>query len=323
MKAIRFHELGEPDVLRFEDVEKPAPGAGEVLVRVHAVGVNFADTRLRRGQYLVQPTLPIIPGAEAAGVVKEVGEGVDKTLFGRRVAFLGQACYAEYTTVNARQLIPLPDSISFEEGVAFPLQALTAYHMLYTMDRVEPGKTVLVHAAAGGVGLLAVQMAKQAGARVIGTTSSEEKAALARDFGADEVILYNTSDFAEEALRLTGGRGVDLSLDSVGKATLEGSMRSLAPFGHVIIYGAASGRPDPIDPINLFEKSIKVSGFWLVTAARVPEVAREGVERVVEWVASGKLRVLIGLKLPLSQAEEAHRKMEGRETVGKIVLTVD
>jgi NADPH:quinone reductase len=323
MKAIRFHETGGPDVLRYEEVERPSPGPGEALVRVHAAGVNFADTLFRRGQYLVRPELPAIPGAEASGVVESVGEGVDETIVGRRVAFLGQQCYAEYTRVNARQLIPLPDSISFEDGAAFPLQALTAYHMLYTMDEVGNGKTVLVHAAAGGVGLLAIQMAKQAGARVIGTTSSEDKAQVARDVGADDVILYNKVDFAEEALRITAGRGVDLVLDSVGKATFEGSLKSLAPFGHVIVYGAASGRPDPVDTVSLFEKSIKVSGFWLMTVTRVPEVMIEGVQRVVEWVATGRLKLTIGLKLPLSEAAEAHRKMEGRETVGKIILTVD
>jgi NADPH:quinone reductase len=323
MRAIRFHELGGPEVLRYEEVERPQAGPGEVLVRVHACGINFADTLLKRGLYLVQPQMPMTPGAEAAGEVEEVGEGVDRGLVGRRVAFLGQACYAEYTTVPARQLIPLPDSVSYEEGAAFPLQALTAYHMLYTVDHIAPGKTVLVHAAAGGVGLLAVQMVKQAGGVAYGTTSSEEKARLVREMGADEVILYNKTDFAEEVNRLTQGRGVDIVLDSVGKATFEGSLKSLAPFGHLISYGAASGRPDPMDVRRLYEKSLKVSAFWLVTAMRSPEVATKGVREVVEWVASKKLKLTIGLRLPLSEASEAHRKMESRETVGKIILTVD
>ena len=323
MKAIRFHELGGPEVLRYETVERPRPQASEVLVRVHACGVNFADTLMKRGLYLTQPQMPMIPGAEAAGLVEEVGEGVDSSLIGRRVTFFSQACYAEYTTVAVQQLIPLPDSISYDVGAAFPLQALTAYHMLYTIDRVAPGKTVLVHAAAGGVGLLAVQMVKQAGAVAYGTTSSEEKARLVREMGADEVILYNKTDFAEEVDRLTEGRGVDIVLDSVGKATFEGSLKSLAPFGHLVSYGAASGRPDPLDVRRLYEKSLKVSAFWLVTVMRLPEVATKGVREVVEWVASGKLKVTIGLKLPLSEAAEAHRKMESRETVGKIILTVD
>jgi len=323
MKAIRFHEIGGPEVLKYEEVERPRPGPNEVLVKVHAIGVNFADTLLRRGQYLVKPEPPVIPGAEAAGTVEEVGEGADENLVGRRVAFLGQQCYGEYTRVNVRQLIPLPDTISFEQGAAFPLQGLTAYHMLHTMDKVEAGKSVLVHAAAGGVGLLAIQMAKQAGATVYGTTSSEDKARLAREMGADDVILYNKSDFSEEIKRMTGGRGVDLVLDSVGKATFEGSLKALAPFGHLISYGGASGRPDPLDVNGLYEKSLKVSAFWLMTVSRVPEVALRGVEHVVALVASGQLKLTIGLKLPLAQAAEAHRKLEGRETVGKIILTVD
>ncbi len=323
MKAIRFHEIGGPEVLKLEDVEKPQPGPGEVLVNIRVAGVNFADTLLRRGAYLTKQALPAIPGFEAAGVVEEVGEGGDKKLVGRRVAVVGQRCYAEYTRVDQHQLIPLPDHLSFEDGAAFPVQALTAYHMLYTLDRIEPGKSVLVHAAAGGVGLLAVQMAKLAGARVFGTTSSEEKAKLVREMGAEEVILYNKTDFAEKIGELTQGRGVDLVLDSVGKATLKGSLRSLAPLGHLISFGGASGPPDPLEISSLYEKSVKVSAFWLMTVSGVPETAREGIERVTEWVASGKLRLLVGLKLPLARAAEAHRKMEGRETVGKILLTVE
>ena len=246
MQAIRFHTIGGPEVLKLEDVEKPRPGAGEALVRIHVAGVNFADTLLRRGRYARQPEFPETPGFEAAGVVEEVGEGVGGALVGRRVAILGgQHCYAEYTVAPAGQLIFLPDQLSLEDGAAFPAQALTAYHMLYTADRVKPGMSVLVHAAAGGVGLQAIQMAKQAGARVFGTTSSEEKAKLARDMGADEVILYNKADFAERIKELTQGRGVDLVLDSVGRATFAGSLKCLAPFGHVILYGAASGLPNP------------------------------------------------------------------------------
>jgi len=322
MKAIRFHETGGPEVLRLDEVEKPRPQPGQALVKIHAVGVNFADTLLRRGMYLVQPSLPTIPGAEAAGVVEAVGDEADRSWVGARVTVLGPPCYAEYTVAPVQQLIPLPDGVSFEQGAAAPLQALTAYHMLYTMDRVGPGKSVLVHAAAGGVGLLAVQMAKQAGAQVYGTTSSEEKAAHVRAMGADAVVLYDRTDFAQEALRLTGGRGVDLVLDSVGQATLAGSLIALAPFGHLISYGAASGRPDPVDLISLYEKSLKVSAFWLMTVTRVPEIAMPGVVRVMEWVASGQLKLVVGLKLPLEQAAEAHRQMESRATVGKILLTV-
>jgi NADPH:quinone reductase len=320
MKAARFHEIGGPEVLRVEDVDKPKPGPGQALVKVHVVGVNFADTLLRRGAYISQPSLPETPGYEAAGTVEEVGPGVESRLVGQRVVALAEHCYAEYVSAPAEGLIPLPDAVSFETGAAFPVQALTAYHMLFTVDKVDARKTVLVHAAAGGVGLAAIQMAKLAGARVFGTTSSQDKARLAKEMGADEVILYNETNFAEEVHRLTSGRGVDLVLDSVGKATQEGSMKSLAPFGHLVSYGIASGVPDPVEIPPLYEKSLKVSAFWLFTVLRIPEVARAGVEQVLSWITAGQLRLHIGLKLPLGQAAEAHRRMEARETVGKILL---
>jgi NADPH2:quinone reductase len=325
MRIIRFHKIGGPEVLRLEEVEKPRPGAGEALVRIHVAGVNFADTLFRRGRYARQPHFPETPGFEAAGVVEEVGEGVTQAFLGRRVTvYGGQRCYAEYAVAPVEQLIPLPDKLSFEDGAAFPVQSLTAYHMLYTSDHVKPGMSVLVHAAAGGVGLQAIQMAKQAGATVFGTTSSEEKAKLARQFGADEVILYNKEDFTERVNELTHGRGVDLVLDSVGKATFAGSLKCLAPLGHAILYGIASGVPESVNVMAaLFEKSLKVSAFYLFTVSQRPDVMREGIERVLSWIADEKLKMVIGLKLPLAQAAEAHRRIEGRETVGKILLTVD
>jgi len=323
MKAIRFHATGGPEVLAWEEVEKPRPASGEVLVRIHVAGVNFADTLLRRGAYVTPPSFPETPGFEASGIVEEVGAGVEPDLVGRRVAFRGQRCYAECATVPAGALIPLSDQVSFEVGAAFPLQALTAYHLLYTMDRVRPGMTVVVHAAAGGVGLLLNQMAKQAGARVLGTVSTQEKAKLARQFGADEVIVYTHTDFAERVNELTGGRGADLVLDSVGRATFAGSLRALAPFGHLIVYGAASGVPEKLNVIrSLMQKSQKVSAFWLFTVLQAPELAERAVRQVVDWVGSGQLRIHIGLRLPLAQAAEAHRKMEARETMGKIILAV-
>ncbi|MEJ2006756.1 MAG: quinone oxidoreductase [Acidobacteriota bacterium] len=323
MKTIRFHEVGGPEVLKFEDVERPRMAPSRVLVRIHAIGVNFADTLLRRGAYLAQPKLPETPGFEAAGVVVEAGEIADQNLIGQRVVVLGERCYAEYVSASPSQLIMLPDAISFEQGAAFPVQALTAYHLLYTADHVGPGRIVLVHAAAGGVGLLAVQMAKLAGARVFGTTSSMEKARIVQDAGADELILYTEVEFAERVAQLTYGRGVDLVLDSVGKETLRGSLASLAPFGHLISFGSASGTPDPIDVSNLYARSLKVSAFWLFTVTRTPEIAQRGVKQVLEWIADGKINLRIGLKLPLEQAAEAHRRMEARETTGKILLTVE
>jgi NADPH:quinone reductase len=323
MKIIKFYEIGGPEVLRYEVVERPRMAPNRVLVRIHAIGVNFADTVMRRGGYLAQPKLPETPGFEAAGVVVETGKNANSRLVGKRVVVLGERCYAEYVTALPSQLIGLPDNISFEQGAAFPVQALTAYHMLYTVDHVAPGRTVLVHAAAGGVGLLAVQMAKLGGARVIGTTSSMEKARYVQDAGADEIILYNQTDFAERVAEFTHQRGVDIVLDSVGKATLPGSLSSLAPFGHLISYGSASGRPDPIDVGSLYARSLKVSAFWLFTVTRTPRVAQHGVKQVLEWIGNGKIHLRIGLKLPLEQAAEAHQKMEARQTTGKIMLTVD
>lgn len=323
MKAVRFNELGTPEVLKLEDVEKPGPAAGEALVKVHAAGVNFADTLFRKGMYAVQTTLPETPGFEAAGVVEAVGEGADEKLVGRRVAVIGRKCYAEYTVAPATSLMPLPDGVSFDEGAAFPIQSLTAYHLLFTMDQARPGMTVLVHAAAGGTGLQLVQMAKQAGARVLGTTSTEEKAHLARQYGADEMILYTQTDFAERVKELTDGRGVDLVLDSVGRATYVGSLKSLAPFGHLVVYGMASGLPPKLDVIGtIFKKSQKVSAFWLFTTTQSPEIAARGVKQVTDWVAAKKLKLPIGLKLPLAEAAEAHRRMEARETTGKTLLVV-
>lgn len=323
MKAIRFHNIGGPEVLRLDEVEKPIPGEGEALVRIEVAGVNFADTLLRRGSYLAQPRLPETPGFEASGVVEDVGGGAGADWKGRRVAVMGEHCYAQYTKVPLGSLIPLPDGVSLEAGAAFPVQALTAFHLLFTAGGLKAGQSVLVHAAAGGTGLLAIQMAKQAGARVFGTVSTEDKGTIARQAGADEIILYTQEDFAKRVLAATGNQGVDLILDSVGKATYTGSVRSLAPFGHLISFGGASGAPDPVQLSTLYPKSIKVSAFWLFTAMRQPQLAAAGIERVLGWLAEGKLHLKIGLKLPLEQAAEAHRGMENRETVGKILLTVN
>ena len=214
----------------------------------------------------------------------------------------------------------MPEFVSFEEGAAFPIQVLTAYHMLHTAHGTTAGQWVLVHSAAGGVGLAAVQIAKAAGARVIGTVSTEGKERLAREFGADEVINYAAQDFAEETLRLTGGRGVDVILDAVGKPTLDGGLRCLAPFGHLILYGRAGGLAEPLNLYRLFEKSQKVSGFVLYTLSAMPARMREGIENSFALMRAGKLRLLIGRTFPLEQAAEAHRFIESRESTGKLLL---
>ena len=320
MKAVVFEKLGGPEVLHIAEVPKPEVKPGMMLIKVRAAGINFADTLFRQGQYMMQPKLPDTPGFEAAGEIEAVGDGVTNLKRGQRVAAMGSKMYAEYALAPATQVIVLPDSISFEEGAAFPIQVLTAWHMLHTSHKTEPGQTVLVHSAAGGVGLVAVQLAKAAGARVFGTVSSDSKISLVKEHGADDVINYATKDFAEEANRLTGGRGVDLILDAVGATTMEKGLTCLAPFGHLILYGRAGGPPEPLNLFKLFEKSAKVSAFTLYTVAALPELVRRGIEESIRLVAEKKVKIVIGKTFPLAQAAEAHRFIESRQSVGKLVL---
>jgi NADPH2:quinone reductase len=239
---------------------------------------------------------------------------------GQRVAALGRKMYAEYALAPAAQVIPIPDFLSFEQAAAFPVQVLTAWHMLHTAHKTGPGQTVLVHSAAGGVGIVAVQIAKVAGARVIGTVSSASKAALIKEYGADDAIDYATQDFAEEAKRLTGGRGVDLILDAVGATTMEKGLTCLAPFGHLILYGRAGGAPEPLNLFRLFDRSVKVSGFTLYTVAAVPEAMRRGIEESFKLIVERKLKLLVGKSFPLAQAADAHKFIESRQSTGKLVL---
>src|SRR6267378_8137179 len=255
MKAIVFAQTGGPEVLAQADVPKPEVRLGGVVIKSHAIGVNFADTRFRQGTYTVKPKLPDIPGMEAAGVIEAIGEGVTNLRPGMRVAAFTSRAYAEYCASPAFMAIPLPDSVSFVDGAAFLIQVLTAYHALHTVDSTGSGRSVLVHSAAGGVGLAAVQLAKAAGARVFGTVSSDAKAALAKEAGAEAIINYGTEKFADEVLRLTSDRGVDLILDAVGKPTFEEGLRCLAPFGHLVLYGRAGGPTDPLNVATLSAKS--------------------------------------------------------------------
>jgi NADPH2:quinone reductase len=321
MKAIVFSELGGPDVLKPADVPKPDVRPGMVLVKTHAVGVNFADTLFRQGTYAMKPRLPDTPGLEAAGVIEAVGAGIGHLRAGERVAVFAIKTYAEYCLASAPQVVPLPEAVSFEEGAAFLIQGLTAYHMLHTAAVTIPGQSVLVHAAAGGVGLMAVQLARAAGLRVFGTVSSDAKAALAIEHGADVVINYAREKFADEVLRLTDGRGVDLILDAVGMPTVEDGLRCLAPFGHLIIYGRAGGAPAPLELTTLSPKSIKVSGFRLPTLTTgFPDKTQESAQRCFALMREGRLRMHIGQTYPLDAAAEAHRALESRASVGKLLL---
>ncbi|AKF84380.1 zinc-binding dehydrogenase [Myxococcus fulvus 124B02] len=322
MRAIRYHELGGPDVLRLEEVSDPTAGPGQVRIRVKAAGVNFADTERRRGLYDAAAPLPRILGSEAAGVVDQVGAGVDSRWIGKRVVALALQSYAELATTSVDELLELPEHVSFEEAAGLLVQGLTAWHLLFTSAQVRKGDRVLIHAAAGGVGLLAVQLAKTLGAVVLGTVSSEEKAALAREAGADEVFVYGGAESVSDWVKqVTGGSGVELVLDSVGASTWASSLESLAPFGHLVAYGNASGPPPALEVEALYAKSLKVSAYWL----RTPHPAalqRQAREALGQALADGRLRVKLGLVVGLEEATRAHQQLESRATVGKVVLRV-
>jgi len=321
MKAVVFAQTGGPEVLTQADIPRPDVRPGGVLIKNHAIGVNFADTRFRQGTYTVKPRLPDSPGMEAAGVIEAVGEGVTNLRPGMRVAAFTSRAYAEYCVSPAFMVVPLPDFVSFTDGAAFLIQALTAYHLLHTADSTGPGRSVLVHSAAGGVGLAAVQLAKVAGARVFGTVSNDAKAGLVKENGADTIINYAGGKFADEVMRLTDDRGVDLILDAVGKPTFEEGLRCLAPFGHLVLYGRAGGAPDPLNVSMLSPKSQKVSAFSLPTLTRgFPDRTRESAERCFALMRDGRLKVHIGKTFPLAQAADAHRYLESRQSTGKLIL---
>jgi NADPH2:quinone reductase len=320
MRAIRIHENGEAEVLRWEEIATPAPGPGEVLVRIEACGVNFIDIYFRRGLY--KAALPLTLGQEAAGVVEAVGAGVSEVRPGDRVAYAGVlGSYAEYAVTPAARLVTLPPGIDSRQAAAAMLQGMTAHYLACTTFPLTASHTALVHAAAGGVGLLLVQMAKMRGARVIATVGSEEKARLARGAGADAVVLYTQQDFQAEALRFTGGQGVDVVYDSVAKATWEKSLHSLRPRGMLVLYGNASGAAPAIDPLllsqrgSLFLTRPKLNDY---TLTREELLQRAG--EVLGWVAAGKLRLRLEHVYPLAEAAAAQRALESRQTTGKVLL---
>jgi NADPH2:quinone reductase len=320
VKAIRIRSTGGPEVLRLEDVPVPAAGVGQVVVKIAAAGVNFIDLYQRTGQYRVP--LPFTPGQEAAGVVTAVGAGVTDVKVGDRVAYahvLG--AYAEYAVLPADRVVSLPNGVDAKVGAAAMLQGMTAHYLATTVYPLHPGDTCLVHAAAGGAGLLLCQIAKMLGARVIGTVSTREKAALAREAGADDVILYTEQDFEVEVKRLTGGKGVQVVYDSVGRTTFEKGLNVLAPRGMMVLFGQSSGAVAPIDPQILNQKGSLVltrPSLAHFIATRADLLARAG--DVLGWIRAGKLTVRIGLELPLDQAAEAHRRLEARRTTGKVLL---
>ena len=320
MKAIRIDGFGGPEVLRLAEVPDPSPGPGQVVARVEAAGLNFIDVYHRTGLY--PNPLPLVPGMEGAGVVTQVGPGVAAWREGDRVAWTGiLGSYAGHVLLPADRAVAVPLGMSTGTAGALMLQGLTAHYLCTSTYPLKKGDTCLVHAAAGGVGLLLVQMAKQRGARVIGTVGTEAKAALAREAGADEVVLYAREDFLEAVKRLTGGRGVDVVYDSVGKATAEKSLDCLVPRGMMVFFGNASGPVPPIDPLALSRKgSLFLTRPNLVhyVADRASLEARAAA--VLGDAAAGRLRVRIDRTCPLAEAAEAHRALEGRQTAGKVLL---
>ncbi len=307
--------------MELREVPKPELKSGTVIVRNHVIALNYGDVFFIQGQYLVKPVFPDIPGMEGAGVIDAVAPDVKGLAPGMRVAYIGMGAYAEFTRMRASRVIPIPDGTPFEQAAAFPIAVLTAWHLIHSCHHTSANQTVLVHSAAGGVGIAAVQIARAAGATVIGTVSSDDKADLVRKFGAREVINYEKQDFAAETMRMTNGRGVDLILDAVGKPTFEKGLTCLAPFGHLILYGSAGGAPDPIDVRRtLFPKSQKVSGFVVPMVYGMKEIHRRGLEAVFQLSREGKLTIPIGKKFPLAEAADAVRFLQSRRSTGKLLL---
>jgi NADPH2:quinone reductase len=318
--AIVMHETGEPEVLRVEARDPGAPGPGTARVRVAAAGVNFIDVYFRTGAY--PAPLPFVPGLEGAGEVEAVGPDAGGLAVGHRVAWASvPGSYADVVVAPCDRLVRVPAAVAPEQAAAAMLQGMTAHYLVHGTRRTEPGDTALVHAAAGGVGLLLVQMLRAAGARVIGTCSTDEKAALARDAGAEEVVRYDRGDFVDEVRRLTGGRGVDVVYDGVGRSTFESSLRSLRVRGLLVLYGQSSG---PVPPLDL--QRLNQLGSLFVTRPTLAHYTRDRAElelragAVLDAVAAGRLRVRIGARFPLAEAAAAHRALEGRRTTGKVLL---
>ncbi|HEX3463673.1 MAG TPA: quinone oxidoreductase [Candidatus Elarobacter sp.] len=322
MKAIRVARLGGPEVLEYADVPAPEPKPGEALVRQTACGINYIDVYFRTGMY--KRELPFIDGREGAGVVEAVGEGVTELKPGERVAYAmtpNMGGYAELNAVPARELVPVPDGVNDRDACAVMLQGMTAHYLVHDTFPLRPGHVALVHAAAGGVGSTLVQLAKLAGATVIATVGTEEKARLARGYGADHVIVYANEDFAEATRKIAGDKAVDVVYDSVGKDTWERSLSLLRPRGMLVLYGASSGAVPPIDPQRLAAQgSVFLTRPTLVDYIRTREELLQRTSDLYETIRSGKLHVAIGQTYPLAEAAQAHRDLEARKTTGKLLL---
>ena len=320
MRAIRIQQFGGPEAMGLEELPTPKPGDGQALVRIEAAGVNFIDVYQRAGLY--KNPLPYGLGLEGAGVVEAVGAGVTTVRVGDRVAWTGiPGSYATHNVVPADKLVTLPAGVDARAGASAMLQGMTAHYLAHSTYPLKAGDTCVVHAAAGGVGLLLCQMANRAGARVIGTVSTEEKAKLAREAGAHDVILYTRQDFEAEVKRLTGGKGVQVIYDSVGKDTFEKGFNCLAMRGYMVLYGASSGPVATLDPQALNAKGslfLTRPSLFHYTASR-EDLAKRAAD-VLGWIQKGELKLRIGATFPLAEAAKAHQDLEGRRTTGKVLL---
>jgi NADPH:quinone reductase len=320
MKAVRVHEFGDPSVLRYEDAPAPEPKAGEIRVKVAAAGLNFIDTYHRQGWYPLDR--PFILGQDGAGVVDKVGEGVTEFKVGDQAAWAqAQGSYAEYVCVQADKAVPVPAGVDLDAAAAVLLQGMTAHYLAVSTYPLKAGDTCLIHAAAGGTGALLVQIAKIRCAEVIGTVGTDEKAALAKEAGADETIVYTQVDFESEVKRLTKGAGVDVVYDSVGKETFDKSLNCLRPRGYMVLFGQASGRVPPLDPQVLNQKgSLYLTRPTLGAYTLTREELLGRATDLFTWMKEGTLRVRIDRRFPLAEAAEAHRYLEGRNTKGKVLM---
>jgi NADPH2:quinone reductase len=320
MRTVRVHQFGGPEVMVHQDVSLPEPAAGQARVKLEAIGVNFTDIYHRKGSY--PGPLPLTVGSEGAGVVEALGPGDSPVKVGERVGFaMQQGAYAEAIVVPTWKLVPIPDEISLQIASAVLLQGMTAHYLAHDTYPLRAGDLAVVHAAAGGTGGLLVQIAKLRGARVLGTVSTAEKAERARADGADEVILYSQVDFEQEVKRLTGGRGVSVVYDSVGRTTFEKSLNCLQPRGMMVLYGQSSGAVPPIDP-----QVLNAKGSLFLTRPTLTHYIRDRAELLqrsgdlFRWISSGQLNVRIDRIFPLGQARQAHEYLEGRQTKGKVLM---
>ena len=320
MKAIQVQKHGGPEVLTLADLPVPKPKSNEVVVKISAAGINFVDVYFREGRY--PAPLPFVVGQEAAGIVSEVGSEVKSWKPGDRVAYTSiLSSYAEYAAVPADRLVWIPETITFEQAAAAMLQGMTAHYLVNSTYPLKKGETALIHAAAGGVGLLLVQMAKNIGARVIGTVGSPDKAKLAREAGADEVINYTEQDFETETRRLTDGKGVHVVYDGVGQSTFEKDLNVLRPRGYLVLFGASSGPVAPVDPVKLLQKgSLFLTRPTLAHHIATREELEQRATDVLNMISNGKLKLRSAHVYKLHEAQQAHRDLEGRKTTGKLLL---